>query len=116
MLEDSNAREILSPQSVDFVIFPIAHGTVKLSGGDQVFPKIHLDTGSSRSEELRDDLRRESDGSQPLDTMTDDSEARNDFWSVGGKHLYRHHVEPGVQLYAPKEESFPIPPRYTVTW
>ena len=26
--------------------------------------------------------------------------------------MYRHHVEPRVKLYVPKEESFPIPLRY----
>ena len=26
--------------------------------------------------------------------------------------MYRHHVEPGVKLYSPREESFPIPLKY----
>ena len=26
--------------------------------------------------------------------------------------IYRHHVEPRVKLYMPKEESFPIPLKY----
>ena len=26
--------------------------------------------------------------------------------------IYRHHVEPKVKLYMPKEESFPIPMKY----
>ena len=29
-----------------------------------------------------------------------------------GNYSYRHHVEPRVQLYVPKEETFPIPLRY----
>ena len=29
-----------------------------------------------------------------------------------GNYIYRHHVEPRVQLHVPKEESFPIPQRY----
>ena len=65
-----------------------------------------------RGAELRDDLRGESDGSQPTDTMMDDREARNDFWSIEGNYIYRQHVEPWVQLYVPKEESFPTPLRY----
>ena len=44
--------------------------------------------------------------------MTDDSEARSDFWSIEGNYIYRHHVEPRVKLYVPKEEPFPIPLRY----
>ena len=26
--------------------------------------------------------------------------------------MYRHHVEPRVKLYSPREESFPIPMKY----
>ena len=33
----------------------------------------------------------------------------NDFWSMSGSFIYRHHVEPRVKLYSPREESFPIP-------
>ena len=29
-----------------------------------------------------------------------------------GSFIYRHHVEPRVKLYSPKEESFPIPLKY----
>ena len=43
----------------------------------------------------------------------DDREAQNNFWSIEGKYTYRHHVEPGVQLYVLKEESYPIPLRNT---
>ena len=31
---------------------------------------------------------------------------------IEGNYIYRHHVEPGVQLNVPKEETFPIPLRY----
>ena len=33
----------------------------------------------------------------------------NDFWSMSGNFIYRHHVEPRVKLYSPREESCPIP-------
>ena len=36
----------------------------------------------------------------------------NDFWSMSGNFKNRHHVEPRVKLYSPREESFPIPPKY----
>ena len=36
----------------------------------------------------------------------------NDFWSTSGSFTHRHHVEPRVQLYSPREESFPIPLKY----
>ena len=38
--------------------------------------------------------------------------AINDFWSMSGNFIYRHHVEPRVKLYSPREESFPIPLKY----
>ena len=42
----------------------------------------------------------------------DAGEAINDFWSMSGNFIYRHHVEPRVKLYSPREESFPIPLKY----
>ena len=34
------------------------------------------------------------------------------FWSMSGNFIYRHHVEPRVKLYSPREESFPVPLKY----
>ena len=31
---------------------------------------------------------------------------------MSGNFTYRHHVEPRVKLYSPREESFPIPLKY----
>ena len=42
----------------------------------------------------------------------DDARIHKEFWSVQGDFMYRHHVEPRVQIYVPKEESFPIPLKY----
>ena len=55
-------------------------------------------------------------GSLPLlqDSFPDTGEARNDFWSMSGNFICRHHVEPRVKLYSPREESFPIPLKYIV--
>ena len=36
----------------------------------------------------------------------------NDFWSMSGSFIFRHHVEHRVKLYSPREESFPIPLKY----
>ena len=47
-----------------------------------------------------------------LQTIWDDAEAKNDFWSITGDFIYRHHVEPSVKLCMPKEESFLIPMKY----
>ena len=60
------------------------------------------------------DFLGESDGSlpQPHDSLPVAGEAMNDFWSMSGSFKNRHHVEPRVKLYSPREESFPIPLKY----
>ena len=60
------------------------------------------------------DFLGESEGSlpPPHDSLPDAGEAINDFWSMLGSFIYRHHVEPRVKLYSPREESFPIPLKY----
>ena len=65
---------------------------------------------SIRGEGQRDFLG-ESEGSLPAphDSFPYAGEAINDFWSMSGNFIYRHHVEPRVKLYSPREESFPIP-------
>ena len=50
--------------------------------------------------------------SQPHDSFPDASEAINDFWSMSGNFIFRHHVESRVKFYSPTEESFPIPLKY----
>ena len=55
-----------------------------------------------------EELQRNSNEPQPAET-NDDTEARNDFWSIEGDFICRHHVETRVRLYVPKEETFPIP-------
>ena len=42
----------------------------------------------------------------------DAGEAVNGFWSMLGSFIYRHHVEPRVKLYSPRDESFQIPLTY----
>ena len=44
-----------------------------------------------------------------LQNKKDDIEARRDFWSIQVDFVYRHHIEPRVQLYVQKEETFPVP-------
>ena len=43
------------------------------------------------------------------DSTRDDEEGKNDFRSITGDLIDRHHVETRVELYMPREESFPIP-------
>ena len=60
------------------------------------------------------DFLGESEGSlpPPHESFPDAGEAINDFWFLSGNFKNRHHVEPRVQLYSPREESFPIPLKY----
>ena len=75
-----NAKEIMTPNDGENFTFPIADGTVKVSGGHRGIRKFSLTWDHpKRGEALRDDLRGEVVGSQPIDTLTDDREARNDF-------------------------------------
>ena len=64
--------------------------------------------------ESHGDFLGELEGSlpQPQDSLPDAGEAINDFWSMSGNFMYRHHVEPRVKLYSPSEESFPVPLKY----
>ena len=61
------------------------------------------------------DFLGESEGSlpQPQDSFPDAGQTINDFVSMSGSFMYRHHVEPRVKLYSPREESFPIPLKCT---
>ena len=58
-----NAKDVLTPMSGENFIFPIADGTVKLSGGDQVLiTSTSIRDRPDRGEE-QENLQRESDGS-----------------------------------------------------
>ena len=96
-------------------LFPVAYGRIKFIGGDQELRTSTLiRKHPSRGEGQRDFLE-ESEGSPPSppqDSHPDAGEAINDFWSMSGNFKNRHHVEPRVKLYSPREESFPIPIEY----
>ena len=111
------AKEVLTPMKGDIFIFPVADGTIRNPGGDQrLRPSTLIRDRPERGEE-QEVFRGESDGlssPNPLqdDSTRDDAEAKNDFWSITGDLIYRHHVEPKVKLYVPREESFPISTKY----
>ena len=104
------AKEVSTSTKGEKVLF--ADGTTKLCGRDREVrestPRQYYHAGS---EDLRGKFEANSDGSQSTEA-NDDAEARNDFWSIEGDFIYRHHFEPRVQLCVPKEESLPIPLRY----
>ena len=108
-----NAKEVIFPKQGEF-IFPIADGRIKTPGGDQDLRTSTLVRHRPIQGESNIDFLGESEGSlpPPHDSFPDAGEAINDFWSMSGSFIYRHHVEPRVQLYSPREESFPIPLKY----
>ena len=85
----------------------------KLSGRDHEVrePTLRREQ-SAGSEDLSGELQAESEGPQPTESKND-AETRNDFWSVQGDFICRHHNEPRVQLYVPKGETFTIPLKYS---
>ena len=106
------AKDALTPVSVAKFIFPIADGTVKLSGGDQVLNTSTLTQDRPDRGDEQGNLQGVSDGSSstPLqESSLYDGEVRNYFWSISGNFTSRHHVEPRVKLYVPREASFPFP-------
>ena len=112
MPEGSMQRKCLTPMSGENFTFPIADGTVKLSGEDQVLRTSTFIRDRPDRREEQEDLLRQSDGSSSTpfhESSLFYGEPRNDFWSVSGNFIHRHHVEPRVKLYSPREESFPIP-------
>ena len=108
-----NAKEVIFPKQGEF-IFPIADGRIKTIGGDQELRTSTLVRHRPIQGESNIDFLAETEGSlpQPHDSFPDASEALNYFWSMSGNFIYRHHVEPRVKLYSPREESFPIPLKY----
>ena len=91
--------------------FPVADGRIKFIGRDRELRTFFwIRDHPIRGEEQRDFLG-ESEGSlsSSQDLLPDAGEATHDFWSMSGNFIYRHHVEPRVKLYSPREESFPIP-------
>ena len=64
--------------------------------------------------ESHEDFLGESGGSlpPPHDSFPHAGEAINDFWSMSGNFIFRHHAEPRVKLFSPRDESFPIPLKY----
>ena len=96
------------------IIFPIADGRIKTLGGDQDLRTSTLVRHRPIQGESHVDFLGESEGSlpPPQDSLPDAGEAMNEFWSMSGNFMYRHHVKPRVKLYLPREESFPIPLKY----
>ena len=109
-----NAKKVIFPKEKGEFIFPIADGRIKTLGGDQDLRTSTLVRQRPVRGEGHLDFLGESEGSlpPPHDSFPDAGEAINDFSSMSGNFIYRHHLEPRVKLYSPREESFSIPLKY----
>ena len=103
-----NAKEVVFPKEKGEFIFPIADGGIKTLGGDQELRTSTL----IRDHPIRGEGQRyflgESEGSlppPPHDSYPDAGEAINDFWSMSGNFIFRHHVEPRVKLFSLREKN-----------
>ena len=107
-----NAKKVIFPKENGF--FSAADGRIKLSGGDQEWRTHTLIREQPIRGEGHVEFLGESEGSlpPPQNSFLDAAEAVNDFWSMPGNFIYRHHVENRVKLYSPREESFTIPLKY----
>ena len=88
-----NAKEVLTTMKGNKFIFPVADGTVKISGGDQRLRTSTLIRDRPERGEKQEILRGKSDGFSSTaphqdDSTLDDAEAKNDFWSVTGDFIY----------------------------
>ena len=93
-----NAKEVLTPQRKEDFIIPVRDGTAKLSVRDHEFREpTQRREQPVGSEALSGELQGEQEGPQPTETK-DDAEAQRDFWSIEGDFIYRHHIEPRVQV------------------
>ena len=83
--------------------FPVEDGRIKTLGGDQDLRTSTLVRERPIQGESHVDFLGQSEGSlpPPHDSFPDAGEAINDFWSMSGGFVYRHHVEPGVKLCSP---------------
>ena len=108
-----NAKEVITPKQGEF-LFPILDGRIKTLGEDQALRTSTLIRPRPIQGEGHIDFLGETEGSlpQPHDSLPVAGEAMHDFWSMTGSFIYRHHFEPRVKLYSPREESFPLPLKY----
>ena len=81
------AKEVLTFVGGEQFIFPIADGTVKLSGGDQVLRTFTLIRDNPDRGEVQENLLGESNElhsptPHQEDSTRDDEESKNDFWTI----------------------------------
>ena len=92
---------MIFPQKGEFT-FPIADGRIKTLGEDQALRQSTLIRPRPSRGEGHVDFLGESEGSFPQshDSLPVAGEAMNDFWSMSGSFIYRHHVRQSQTLLA----------------
>ena len=110
--ERLNAKKVINPKNMEIFTSPAADGRNTLSGNNQELRISTFDAGTSdsrrRSRRFSWRIRRVS--LPPLhDSFPASGEAMNDFWSMPGTFIFRHHVEPRVKLHSPWKEWFLVP-------
>ena len=101
-----NVKDVLVTQKRWRICNSCADGSAELSQRDHEFQKPTL---RREPTERRENLSAESQGDREEfqhEETKDDADARKDFWSIQRDFIYRHHIEPRVQLNVPREESF----------
>ena len=111
-----NAKEVLTPQRSGNFIFPVADGTVKIFGREQRPRTSTLNRNGQNEGRNKKFLEEKSD---ELHSPTHFKKTQRGMMrnlkmisSLLQNFIYRHHVEPKVKLYMPKEESLPVPMKY----
>ena len=89
-----NAKEVIFPKEKVEFLCPVAGERIKPFGGDQDLRTSTLIRDRPIRGEGHFDFLGESEGSfpQPHDSLPDAGDAMNDFWSMSGNFIYRHHV------------------------
>ena len=93
------AKEVVFPKQGEFH-FSNRRWTNQNSRRRSGIENIHVGTASTNSRRKSRSFLWEWEGSlpPPHDSFPDADEAINDFWSMSGNFIYRHHVEPRVKL------------------
>ena len=112
ILEEWTRKKYWYQKKRRLIHIPVADGPGKLSGRDHEFrePTRRREHRKERGSQWRTSRRN---GRVSTDRINRRRWTRADFWPIQGDFIYRHHNEPRVQLYVPKEETFPIPLKYT---
>ena len=112
--KDSMRKRWYFPNKKENLFFQSQMGRIKTLGWDQELRTSTLVWHRPIQGESNIDFLGESERSlpPPQESFPDAGEAINDFWSMSGNFIYRHHVEPRVKLHSPRDESCPIPLKY----